>query len=302
MLKINCIILLTVLSLSVFIMNKSFGQLTAIQKTPATIAPGTSFVVKTSINRGNIDGFMKFSQSLPYGYAATEVDSKSGDFRYENNEIKIIWLKAPKEVTYTVIYKINVPKSASGMETLTGKIIYVTSANERKFFDLPPKKITITNTPNIAVTKTNSGIQTTNSGNKKKSAITASKVIPVSSNTTALSSTKNKNYSFRMGGLEAGTVYKRAFETMLPNKTYRVQIGAFRQNPVIKNIPEHSTIVYKDITKHFSGNFATYEEAVQRKNKLIQQGFKDAFIVGFPVKEPVIDTHICENWWHCLSW
>lgn len=73
--------------------------------------------------------------------------------------------------------------------------------------------------------------------------------------------------------------------TALPSstgKTFRVQIGAFNLKPKIKGVPEPSTVQLDNgMTKYFSGNFATYEEAAKRKKELIEKGFQGAFIVSF---------------------
>ena len=292
--------------------SQSFGQLAALQKVPATAAPGSSFIVQISINRGSINGFMKFSQALPPGYTAVELDSKSGDFRYENNETKIIWLKAPAEVTYTATFKIKVPKDAKGSLPLGGKIIYVTNKNERKVFNLPAKKIAITNKPGSRSAKTENRSTVNNSTNKEtaesaeknsviKTAQSAS-IAPTTTKSTLAKVSKRKKYGFRKGGLEEDVLEETEQAPVNSGKNFKVQIGAFRQNAKIKNVPEHSTIVIGDITKHFSGNFSNNEESAERKNKMVEQGFKYAFIVAFPgnTSPDVVPVHTCKNWWHCL--
>lgn len=65
-------------------------------------------------------------------------------------------------------------------------------------------------------------------------------------------------------------------------KTFRVQIGAFTLKPSIKGVPEPSTVVLENgVTKYFSGNFATYEQAAKRKKEMIEKGFSGAFVVSF---------------------
>jgi hypothetical protein len=65
-------------------------------------------------------------------------------------------------------------------------------------------------------------------------------------------------------------------------KTFRVQIGAFTLKPAIKGVPEPSTVVLENgVTKYFSGNFVTYEEAAKRKKEMIEKGFSGAFVVSF---------------------
>jgi hypothetical protein len=65
-------------------------------------------------------------------------------------------------------------------------------------------------------------------------------------------------------------------------KTFRVQIGAFNLKPIINNVPELSKVVLENgVTKYFSGNFTTYEQAAKHKKIMIENGFEGAFIVSF---------------------
>lgn len=66
---------------------------------------------------------------------------------------------------------------------------------------------------------------------------------------------------------------------------FRVQIGA-HANPLSKNIYENvanlQVIPFEDgLTRYFSGAFSTYNEAAQRRDEMISNGFEGAFIVAF---------------------
>ena len=70
--------------------------------------------------------------------------------------------------------------------------------------------------------------------------------------------------------------------TSTAGKTYRVQIGAFMQQPHVSGVPQLTKVVLDNgMTKCFSGNFSTYDEAVKRKKEMIEKGFAGAFIVSF---------------------
>ena len=86
--------------LLVFITSSIAGQeITATQKIPANIMPGTDFIVETTVNRGTVTGFMKFFQELPQGFTATDIESKGGSFTYADNGAKIVWIAPPSEAT-----------------------------------------------------------------------------------------------------------------------------------------------------------------------------------------------------------
>ncbi len=124
----------------------SFAQnLEALQKIPDTVASNSTFVITTTITKPQVVDFMEFTQSLPAGFTATSGENKGGTFAFKKNEVRIIWLVAPNEASCLITYKVKVPADAPGTYTITGKIIYISGNNERNFFVLPVKKITVPN-------------------------------------------------------------------------------------------------------------------------------------------------------------
>lgn len=126
-----------------FILRGLFAQtLTATQNIPENVTIGSSFIITTTINRGQINDFIEFCQPLPKGFTATEIDSKGGDFVFDKNEVKIIWRTPPPEDIYTFSFLITVPKDVSDSQKGgDGKVIYITSNNELKVFLFQIKKI-----------------------------------------------------------------------------------------------------------------------------------------------------------------
>ncbi|HRG38540.1 MAG TPA: SPOR domain-containing protein, partial [Bacteroidia bacterium] len=78
------------------------------------------------------------------------------------------------------------------------------------------------------------------------------------------------------------TAAKTTTPTVAAGKTYRVQIGAFSTKPKLGDVGEITTIVLDNgVTKYFSGNFNTVEEAAKRKEDVAKKGFPGAFVVTF---------------------
>jgi len=72
--------------------------------------------------------------------------------------------------------------------------------------------------------------------------------------------------------------------------SYRVQLGAFRQNVPFEMVEAFLTISDKGIVRisderglniFYAGNFSSYEEARALKEEIISKGVKDAFVVAF---------------------
>ncbi len=72
--------------------------------------------------------------------------------------------------------------------------------------------------------------------------------------------------------------------------SYRVQLGAFRQNVPLEMVDAFLSISDKGIVRisderglniFYAGNFSTYEEARSLKDEIISKGVQDAFVVSF---------------------
>lgn len=274
----------------------ALGQdLTATQNVPSTAAAGSSFTVEISINRGSINGFMKFFQELPPGFTASEIDSKGGSFSFADNGAKVVWIAPPNEPTYTISYKVNVPSDASGPKILTAKFSYINN-NERKIFDFEPKTITIGgNGSSAATTPAVKAAQIGSTTPAKVATPIVEKTSPAA--TASVPADKTATTPATSPVKEATAIAAQKKETVAPltkaststtpttpagGKTYRVQIGAFSSKPKLGDVQDITTVVLDNgITKYFSGNFNTVEEATKRKEEVAKKGFPGAFVVAF---------------------
>jgi hypothetical protein len=295
-----------VFSFLILVTTGAFAQdLTATQVFPASAAPGSTFTVEININRGSINGFMKFFQELPPGFTATEGDSKGGSFSYADNGAKVVWIAPPNEPTYTVSYKVTVPADASGSKTITAKFSYINN-NERKIFDFEPKTITIEG-PGAAKTVPPPGTAakptpSTPVATKQPPVVEKQPVaaVPPAKSTVSSPAVSEKvnppvQPPVKTASISSTPVTQKTEAAAVPatkvpvtavpsstGKTYRVQIGAFSAKPKIDEVKDVSVVVLDNgITKYFSGNFSTIEEATKRKEEVIKKGFPGAFIVSF---------------------
>ena len=69
------------------------------------------------------------------------------------------------------------------------------------------------------------------------------------------------------------------------HQTYRVQVGAFKNKPDVKTQFPGIDVIYgtgaDGITRYYSGNFNTYEEAEAYRKQMVAKGHKNAFVVGY---------------------
>lgn len=263
-------------------------ELSATLKTSANAAPGKDLIVELVVVKPGVNGFTKYFQELPTGFTATNINSEGGEFTYADNGAKIIWITPPSSDQFTMSYKIAVPATASGSLTLGGKFAYVIG-NERKTFEVLQQIVPIENgakeSPKEIIKTTSPPTQPTATETKKS----PQEVKPVAKETKPNPPSEEKPKTEEIK--KTTPVVNTKPENKIPataaaassaGKTYRVQIGAFSQKPKLDGVTEPSSVLLDNgMTKYFSGNFKTYEEAKKRKAEMIEKGFTGAFIVSF---------------------
>ena len=113
------------------------------------VTAGTDFLVTVRIDKGNLTEYSRYSQELPYGLTAVNVHSPNADFSFENQRVRVIWLKLPEENEVTVEYKIKVHERLKGSFALGAEFAYIKN-NERNFVKIdPPVKLNIQPEPGL---------------------------------------------------------------------------------------------------------------------------------------------------------
>ena len=92
---------------------------------PDQVNAGEVFEVTVTISKGSLTDYSRFSQDLPAGLTATNVSSPNADFSFDDQRIRIIWLKLPVEQEVKVTYNILVDKRLKGSFVLGGVFAYV---------------------------------------------------------------------------------------------------------------------------------------------------------------------------------
>ncbi|MCF6241150.1 MAG: hypothetical protein L3J74_07380 [Bacteroidales bacterium] len=119
-----------VFSLSVIILiNLFFGslksQVQVYANFPHTVHAGERFTVELTIDKKSLMHYAEFKQQLPKGFMAFEGISQSADFYFSNGQIKLVWLRLPRQGKFTLMYDIVVSKTAKGIYKIPGQFTYI---------------------------------------------------------------------------------------------------------------------------------------------------------------------------------
>lgn len=163
----------------------SFGQDVKVSHNlPESVAAGQSFDMDVTLTKGNIGSFAKFQSDLPPGFTATSVDSKGGNFTFENQRLKIVWVAVPSDPTFTFKIRITVPADAPALSPITAKFFYLEN-NIKKEYEIPTHNLKVTSS-GTASTPTNTVSTVSTPTNTESTA----KTEPVTTNTVAPTNTE----------------------------------------------------------------------------------------------------------------
>jgi len=131
-------VILSVLALFSFISS----QVTLDLNMPESAKAGDEFVVEVTINKGDNEGFARYQQELPVGFVAVARQTANGDFKFEDQKVKIQWMKVPFDRTVVISYAIQVAPTVSGSFSFEGKFSYIEN-NTVQTVSATPKSVVI---------------------------------------------------------------------------------------------------------------------------------------------------------------
>jgi cell division septation protein DedD len=241
---------------------------------PSSATPGQTIDAEYTVTKGSIGAFAKFQCDLPAGYTAVNGDSKSGNFTFENNRVKIVWVSLPGEATFAFNFKITIPSSASGVASIGGQFYYLEN-NVKKEFDVPAQNISL-GEGSVAATPTETKpAETTTTPTETTSTPTETKPAETTSTPVETTSTPTP--------VETKTT---PVETKTPSRsgvTYYIQVAALSSEPggQYKKYGKTKVVQENGMYKVLVGNYNSVEEARKHKPEMTSKGAEGCFVVGY---------------------
>ncbi|MBI5218004.1 MAG: cell envelope integrity protein TolA [Bacteroidia bacterium] len=150
--------------MGLLIFNFFTNDVTITMTAPKEVQAGGEFTVELVINKGKVTGLGRFQQDLPEGLTAVN-DANSqlvnGDFKYQYQKLRIMWLLLPADETFTVKYTVKVDPTCKGKIKIGGQFIYLKD-NTRIPVDIPEQTINVT--PGTGIPAPKDTVKTNNAG------------------------------------------------------------------------------------------------------------------------------------------
>lgn len=251
-----------------------FSQVVMTTNIPTKLPVGSDVEFEVKINKGSIANFTKYHMDVPAGMEISEVDSKTGNFTFENNRAKIVWVSVPGEPEFIVKMKAHINTQAPFQGTINQKF-YFLDGGVKKEVEATPITIEFGNgTP----------VNTAANINAAPKNLSGSTIQNTGGNTTANNTTTQPVSTTPVAPkTEPKSVPTATVPSLTQGLTYRVQIASSPNDPgksKYASLGSAFKIVKEDgAFKVQYGDYATKDEALKAKSELSAKGYE-----GFLVK------------------
>ncbi|HXB41729.1 MAG TPA: SPOR domain-containing protein [Bacteroidia bacterium] len=257
---------------------------------PASASAGETIDAQFTVTKGSIGAFAKFQCDVPAGTQAAAVDTKSGNFTFENNRIKIVWVSLPGDATFTFSVKITLSSSASGSLNFTSQFYYLEN-NVKKEFDLPAHAISVggggatttTSTPTTSTTENTTATTTSTPTTTATETTTSTPTVAVTENTTTTTTPTTSTTENKVTTTTTETKTTTTPTTTKSGVTYYLQVAALSTDPgmLYKKYGKMKVVVENGMYKVLIGGYSSIEEARKLKPAMIEKGAVGCFVVGY---------------------
>lgn len=274
--------ILTFLAITSF--TTAFSQISINANIPTSLASGATVDADVKIIKGAVGNFAKYQMDVPMGYVVSSVDAKGGNFTFENQRAKIVWVSVPGEAEFIVKFKLQVGSNAVSPGTFSQKFYYLENS-EKKEVEATPIVVTIGGAG--AVATNNTPVET------KPTETKPVETKPTETKPVETKPTETKPVETKV--VETKPIETKPVETKTTAKTtntstaseagmtYKIQLGAFSSEPGKNKFSGAGSVnveMINGLYKVTTGNFKSKEDAYKRLDELKAKGF-NGFIATY---------------------
>lgn len=271
-----------------------FSQITINANFPSSMSSASSVDADVKIIKGAVGNFAKYQLDVPAGYVISAVDAKGGNFTFENQRAKIVWVSVPSEPEFTIKLKVQANSDATNPGTFSQKFYYLEN-NEKKEVEATPVVINIGGAGSVAsTTPAETKPVTTTSPTETKPVETQ----PVTTTTPTETKPVETKPVTTTTPTEVKPVETKPITTTTPTEskpvkpvaassetgmTFKVQIGAYSTQPSKSKFPGAGNVsidLINGMYKVTVGNFKTLDDAVKHRDELKSKGY-NGFIAKY---------------------
>jgi len=273
--------LLTIFALTSF--TAIFSQITINGNFPTSISTGSSIDADVKINKGTVGNFAKYQMDVPAGIIVSSIDAKNGNFTFENQRAKIVWVSVPSDPEFTIKLKVQAASDAPSSVTFSQKFYYLEN-NEKKEVEATPVVISIGGGSAVAETtiptetKPVEPVATTPTPTETKP-VEPVATTPVPTETKPTEPVSATPKATETKPMEASPVKKTTAPSSSASEagmTFKVQIGAYSTEPSKSRFAGAGKVnidLINGMYKVTTGNFKTKEEAIKYRDELQSKGY-----------------------------
>jgi len=257
-----------------------FSQITINANFPSNMNAASTVDADVKINKGAVGNFAKYQLDVPAGYVISVVDAKGGNFTFENQRAKIVWVSVPSEPEFTVKLKVQANSDATNPGTFLQKFYYLEN-NEKKEVEAAPAIINIgggsavvaatpTETKPVETTPVTTPTETKPVETKPVTTTTPVETKPIETKPVTTTPVETKPVKPVTTSSEAGL-------------TFKVQIGAYSTQPSKSKFSGAGNVnidLINGMYKVTVGNFKTLDDAVKHRDELKSKGY-NGFIAKY---------------------
>jgi len=298
----------TLLAILFFTCSIAFSQdLNITNNLPASANAGDAIDAQFTLTKGATMGsFAKFQLDLPAGFQAQSTDIKGGNFTFENNRVKIVWVSLPGDASFTFSFKLTASSTVPGNVNIAPQFFYLENSVKKEFNPTPavinfggsaavaaPDNTTISTPPATDNTSTSTPPATDNTATTSTpSDNTATNTVAVPSETVAATTTTEPATTNSTPATTApvetakttGSATTTQPAAVKTNVIYYVQLAALTIKPNKSRFAKYGTVKIVEeagLYKVLVGNYKTLEDARKYKAQLLAKGTVGCFVVAY---------------------